>query len=516
MVGALEIEYPFYPGFFRATEEEMETLDTFFNNTTSQFYVVLTGTSSFLSGIMMFIEWLHFTYFGISIVDRLSAVVLHFFPFLSQQKNKESNTIKKKVTDLKPVRNPVMLFRGAEYNRYLQETGKEPLTEHDVLLTSSDLQSIFCYEGLRVDTNSVDELTMLHAWREEDRKKRISLAHKALCINPNNPSALIILAEEEAMTILEVEEQLKTAVKSAEIVCKQSLTLSQQDPVYKPLHERNGFILAYCKIRLAVCLRKLGKVKEAIKIYRDLSKDDRSLHFANVHENLIECLLEAQNYTDVQQVMSKQDEQWLFKSTVMCYTYALLKTKAVGEKFCADMVSKRGPNNAEMAAVDAIHIAVEMNPHVPRYLLELKSLILPPEHFFKRGDSEAVVYVFHHLQHWKRVEGALALLGSTWEGTFRRIPFPLERGHHFHPYPSHMETLDRQVLPAHHELSIFPQKDTPFFMVFTGVLCFSFMTLTVIAYHYPKAMTQYAKTVTTVFLMVLEKLIPTDIFGIFS
>lgn len=487
----------------------------FFNNTTSQFYVVLTGTSSFLSGVMMFLEWLHFTYFGISIVDRFSSVILHFFPFLSQQKNKESSTTKKKVTDQRPVRNSMMLFRGAEYNRFFNETGKEPLTEYDISLTTSDLQNIFCYECHRMET-SMDEITMFHAWREEDRKKRISLAHKAICANPHNPGALLILAEEEASTILEVEEQLKMAVKSAEIACKQSHILGQQDQAYKPLHERNGYILAYSKIRLAACLRKLGKVKEAVKIYRDLSKDDRSFHFANIHENLIECLLEIQNYTDVHQVMSKQDEQWLIKSTVMCYTYALLKAKAVGEKFCVDAVSKRGPNSTEMVAVDAIHIAVEMNPHVPRYLLELKSLVLPPEHFYKRGDSEAVMYAFHHLQHWKRVEGALSLLASTWEGTFRRIPFPLERGHHFHPYSSNMEFLDRQVLPAHHELSIFPQKDTPFFMVFTGVLCFSFMTLTVIAYHFPKAMTQYAKAVTTVFLMVLEKLIPTDIFGIFS
>ena len=493
----------------------MDTLDMFFNNTTSQFYVVLTGTSSFLSGIMMFLEWLHFTYFGISIVDRFYTLLLHVFPFLNQQKSKESNTAKKKVSDQRPVRNPMMLFRGAEYNRFFLETGKEPLTKHDLSLTTNDLQSIFCCEYLRMEP-SVDELTMHHAWREEDRKKRINLAHKALCENLHSAGALVILAEEEASTILSVENQLKVAVKSAEIACKQSHVLSQQDQVYKPLHERNGYILAYCKIRLAVCLRKLGKVKEAIKLYRDLSKDDRSFHFANIHENLIECLLEVQNYSDVQQVISKQDEQCLIKSTVMCYTYALLKAKAVGEKFCADAVSKRGPNSAEMVAVDAIHIAVEMNPHVPRYLLELKSLVLPPEHFFKRGDSEAVTYAFHHLQHWKRVEGALSLLSSTWEGTFRRIPFPLERGHHFHPYPANMEYLDRQVLPAHHELSIFPQKDTPFFMVFTGVLCFSFMTLTVVAYHFPKAMTQYAKTVTTVFLMVLEKLIPTDIFGIFS
>ena len=495
--------------------EKMDSLDMFFNNTTSQFYVVLTGTSSFLSGVMMFFEWLHFTYFGISIVDRFSALIFHFFPFLNQQKGKETNAVKKKVTELRPVRNPMMLFRGAEYNRFFVETKKEPLTEHDISLTTADLQNIFCYEYPKME-RSVDELAMMSAWKEEDRKKRVSFAHKALAANPQNPGALIILAEEEAQTILEVEEQLRTAIKCAEVALKQSYILSQQDQVYRPLHKRNGYMFAYSKIRLAVCLRKLGKVKDAIKIYRDLSKDDRSFHFANIHENLIECLLDTQNYPDVQQIMSKQDEQWLIKSTVMCYTYALLKAKAVGEKFCADAVSKRGPNNAEMVAVDAIHIAVEMNPHVPRYLLELKGLVLPTEHFYKRGDSEAVAYAFHHLKHWKRVEGALSLLGSTWEGTFRRIPFPLERGHHFHPYPSHMEYLDKQVLPAHHEVSVFPQKDTPFFMVFTGVLCFSFMTLTVVAYHFPKAMTQYAKTVTTVFLMILEKLIPTDIFGIFS
>ncbi|XP_072407600.1 suppressor of tumorigenicity 7 protein homolog isoform X1 [Chiloscyllium punctatum] len=507
--------------------DNLSTVSMFLNTLTPKFYVALTGTSSLISGLILIFEWWYFRKYGTSFIEQVS--VSHLRPLLggvdntapsnSTSNNGETDSNRQSVSECKVWRNPLNLFRGAEYNRYTWVTGREPLTYYDMNLSAQDHQTFFTCETdhLRPADASKKDL-MQKAWRERNPQARISAAHEALELNEvfyhwrplleplqakrrtqNGinftmcATAYILLAEEEATTIVEAERLFKQALKAGEVCYRRSQQLQHHGAQYEAQHRRDTNVLVYIKRRLAMCSRKLGRTREAVKMMRDLMKEFPLLSMFNIHENLLEALLELQAYADVQAVLAKYDDISLPKSATICYTAALLKARAVSDKFSPEAASRRGLSTAEMNAVEAIHRAVEFNPHVPKYLLEMKSLILPPEHILKRGDSEAIAYAFFHLQHWKRVEGALNLLHCTWEGTFRMIPYPLEKGHLFYPYPICTETADRELLPSFHEVSVYPKKELPFFILFTAGLCSFTAMLALLTHQFPELMGVFAK-----------------------
>uniref|UniRef100_A0A3P8X2N5 Suppression of tumorigenicity 7 n=1 Tax=Cynoglossus semilaevis TaxID=244447 RepID=A0A3P8X2N5_CYNSE len=433
------------------------TVSMFLNTLTPKFYVALTGTSSLISGLILIFEWWYFRKYGTSFIEQVS--VSHLRPLLGGVDSTAGSY--GRVNKCKVWRNPLNLFRGAEYNRYTWVTGREPLTYYDMNLSAQDHQTFFTCDS---DHLRPADAIMQKAWRERNPQARISAAHEALELE-DCATAYILLAEEEATTIMEAERLFKQALKAGE----------------------DTNVLVYIKRRLAMCSRKLGRTREAVKMMRDLMKEFPLLSMFNIHENLLESLLELQNYADVQAVLAKYDDISLPKSATICYTAALLKARAVSDKFSPEAASRRGLSTAEMNAVEAIHRAVEFNPHVPKYLLEMKSLILPPEHILKRGDSEAIAYAFFHLQHWKRVEGALNLLHCTWEGSER---FFFKRWRQLHLFKSLCVMLTSRLF---HEVSVYPKKELPFFILFTAGLCSFTAMLALLTHQFPELMGVFAK-----------------------
>uniref|UniRef100_A0A7N4PV83 Suppressor of tumorigenicity 7 protein-like n=1 Tax=Sarcophilus harrisii TaxID=9305 RepID=A0A7N4PV83_SARHA len=483
--------------------ENLAAVTAFLNSLTPKFYVALTGTSSLISGLIFIFEWWYFRKYGTSFIEQVS--ISHLRPLIGGTENnvpepgspsggREADTNRQNLSECKVWRNPLNLFRGAEYRRYTWVTGKEPLTYYDMNLSAQDHQTFFT-----CDTDSLrpSDTVMQKAWRERNPPARIKAAYQALELNNDCATAYVLLAEEEATTIVDAEKLFKQALRAGETIYRRSQQHQHQSPQHEAQLRRDTNVLVYIKRRLAMCARKLGRIREAVKIMRDLMKEFPPLSMLNIHENLLESLLELQAYADVQAVLAKYDDISLPKSAAICYTAALLKTRTVSDRFSPETASRRGLSTAEINAVEAIHRAVEFNPHVPKYLLEMKSLILPPEHILKRGDSEAVAYAFFHLQHWKRIEGALNLLQCTWEGTFRMIPYPLEKGHLFYPYPSCTETADRELLPTFHHVSVYPKKELPFFIHFTAGLCSSTAMLALLTHQFPEIMGVFAKASST-------------------
>jgi ST7 protein len=90
------------------------------------------------------------------------------------------------------------------------------------------------------------------------------------------------------------------------------------------------------------------------------------------------------------------------------------------------------------------------------------------------------------------------------------LPYPLERGHLFYPYPSCTECADRELLPSFHEVSVYPKRELPFFILFTAALCSCTASLALLTHQFPDSMGAFARAAVAYLAMpfrfLLEKL----------
>lgn len=254
-----------------------------------------------------------------------------------------------------------------------------------------------------------------------------------------------------------------------------------------------------------MCCRRLGKLRESLKLYREITRDyhANSMSIDSLYDSMLEVFLEQQSYADVHNLIQRY-EGTTHQSTTVVYTQALMKVRAVCGSNMFDpvsLVNNKKLTDAEKQAIEAVHSAVEYNPHVPQYLLEQKPLILPGEHIMRRGDSDAIAYGFWHMRHWKKIPGALTFLEYTWQSAFKNLPHHIDRGHRYNAYPAHNYEWDQQVLPEQvHKVSKYPAKNEwwafggliscnyPFFIILTFFFCVLFGVLAA-ALHYSPMIT---------------------------
>lgn len=135
------------------------------------------------------------------------------YPVSSRSNHVIKDSIYYSGLDSKVWRNHLSLFRSCEYDLFEKAKKVKPLTNYDMNFTSIDHQEFFtCYNDFCYPEFEL----MAKVWRLKDRKLRILCSYKALELNQNCSTALILLAEERATSFPMVERILKLALKAAQ------------------------------------------------------------------------------------------------------------------------------------------------------------------------------------------------------------------------------------------------------------------------------------------------------------
>jgi hypothetical protein len=105
------------------------------------------------------------------------------------------------------------------------------------------------------------------------------------------------------------------------------------------------------------------------------------------------------------------------------------------------------------------------------------------------------------------------------------LPNPTEKGHLFFPYPACTEQADKELLPAYHEVSVYPKKEFPIWTLFASMFSCRFLgwegnivcnynpssvaIFAILFHQYPEETVQFIQTVRIIQSLIFTIYFPT-------
>jgi tetratricopeptide (TPR) repeat protein len=228
------------------------------------------------------------------------------------------------------------------------------------------------------------------AWETRDKRKRIAMAREALAISPLCADAYLILAEEAK----DPQEALDL-YRQAEKAGREALTdepFEQDIGMFWGLIETRPYMRALHG--LANALRGSAQDKEAVSLYREMLRlnpnDNQGARY-----NLMDSLLKLGRIGEAAELLKAYKSD---PSGAWAWSRALLR------------FHDKGDAPASRKALDQ---AVEANPYVPTYLLDIEKLPPPPPFISLGEEDEAIAYASDAGAAWAACPGALDWLAKT-------------------------------------------------------------------------------------------------------
>ncbi len=230
---------------------------------------------------------------------------------------------------------------------------------------------------------------MYDAWEAPTRERGLGLARKALALSQDCADAYAFLAEDEDVTVEEACELYAQGMAAGHRALGVEFFRTHTGDFWGFVETR-PYMRARCG--LAQCLWDLGENEQAVEHYRamlELNPNDNQ----GVRYLLLACLLDLDRDVDSQRLLDAFPDDG---SAAWPYARALL--------------AFRGEGDTEQARAGLTE-AINLNPHVPYYLLRRVMVSDPVPNFLSIGEeSEALVYASEYREPWRRTTGALTWL----------------------------------------------------------------------------------------------------------